>query len=236
MSAKISMKIVALVPMRHHSQRVPGKNYRPLAGRPLYQHILTSLLAVPEINQIVVDTDSPTIIEGLQKEFPVVPNRTPVVILERPEYLRDDKTPMNEILAYDTGQVTADFYLQTHSTNPLLRPGTISRAIQNLSANYPAYDSLFSVSRLQTRLWDQLGRPINHNPAILLQTQDLPPVYEENSCIYIFTRANLLARRNRLGERPLMFPIDPAEAWDIDEELDFTIVNILMEKLRYLDN
>ena len=218
------MKIAALVPMRHHSQRVPGKNYRPLAGRPLYQHILLSLMAVPEVDQIAVDTDSPTIIEGLQDEFPQV------IILERPEHLRDDKIPMNEILAYDTGQIAADFYLQTHSTNPLLRSGTISKAVQALLTSFPAYDSLFSVSRLQTRLWDQLGRPINHNPAILLQTQDLPPVYEENSCIYIFTRANLLARRNRLGERPLMFPIDPAEAWDIDEELDFTIVNLLMEK------
>jgi len=218
------MKIAALVPMRHHSQRVPGKNYRPLAGRPLYQHILLSLMAVPEVDQIAVDTDSPTIIEGLQDEFPQV------IILERPEHLRDDKIPMNEILAYDTGQIAADFYLQTHSTNPLLRSGTISKAVQALLTSFPAYDSLFSVSRLQTRLWDQLGRPINHNPAILLQTQDLPPVYEENSCIYIFTRANLLARRNRLGERPLMFPIDPAEAWDIDEELDFAIVNLLMEK------
>ena len=218
------MKIAALVPMRHHSQRVPGKNYRPLAGRPLYQHILLSLIAVPEVDQIAVDTDSPTIIEGLQDEF------SQVIVLERPEHLRDDKIPMNEILAYDTGQIAADFYLQTHSTNPLLRSGTISKAVQALLTSFPAYDSLFSVSRLQTRLWDQLGRPINHNPAILLQTQDLPPVYEENSCIYIFTRANLLARRNRLGERPLMFPIDPAEAWDIDEELDFAIVNLLMEK------
>ncbi len=81
---------------------------------------------------------------------------------------------------------------------------------------------------MQTRLWDQLGRAINHNPAILLQTQDLPPVFEENSCIYIFTRQTLLARRNRLGDRPLMFEIDAAEAWDIDEELDFSIVEFLM--------
>ena len=88
----------------------------------------------------------------------------------------------------------------------------------------------FSVTRLQIRLWDQLGRAINHNPAILLQTQDLPPVYEENSCIYIFTRENLLRRRNRLGERPMMFPIDAAEAWDIDEELDFAITDFLMSK------
>ena len=152
-------------------------------------------------------------------------------MLERPEHLRADDIPMNEILAYDTAQVEADFYLQTHSTNPLLHPKTISKALQALLAAYPAYDSLFSVTRLQTRLWDQLGRAINHNPAILLQTQDLPPVYEENSCLYIFTRQKLLERRNRLGERPLMFEIDPAEAWDIDDEIDFLIVDLLKRQL-----
>jgi CMP-N-acetylneuraminic acid synthetase len=215
-------KIVALVPMRHASQRVPGKNYRLLAGKPLYQHILNTLLACPEISLVVVDTDSPQIIAGLQADFPQVH------LLERPEHLRPPDTPMNEVLIYDTSQVQADFYLQTHSTNPLLSSTSISAAINALVSAYPAYDSLFSVTRLQTRLWDQLGRAINHNPAVLLQTQDLPPVYEENSCLYIFTRQNLLARRNRLGERPLMFPINPHEAWDIDEEIDFLICDTLL--------
>ena len=219
-----NMKIIAFVPIRHHSQRVPGKNYRPLAGKPLFHHIIATLLACPEINQVVVDTDSPPVMEGLRQHFPAVR------ILERPEALCADTVPMNEILAYDTSQVEADLYLQTHTTNPLLRPQTISRAIQALLASYPAYDSLFSVTRLQTRLWDQLGRAINHNPAILLQTQDLPPVYEENSCIFIFNRETLVQRRNRLGERPLMFAIDAAEAWDIDEELDFAITDFLMKK------
>jgi len=222
-AVKHSVKIVALVPMRHHSQRVPGKNYRPLAGKPLFYYILESLLACPEIGRVVVDTDSPAVMDGVRRHFPQV------TLIERPESLRADTIPMNEILAYDTSQVEADFYLQTHATNPLLRPETISRAIQTFLAHYPAYDSLFSVTRLQTRLWDQLGRPINHNPAILLQTQDLPPVFEENSCIYLFTRQTLLARRNRLGERPLMFEISAEEAWDIDEELDFAIVDFLMQ-------
>jgi CMP-N-acetylneuraminic acid synthetase len=219
-------KLVALVPMRHHSQRVPGKNYRLLGGKPLFHHIIATLLECPEISQVVVDSDSPPVIEGLREDFPQV------LILERPERLRADTIPMNEILAYDTTQVEADFYLQTHSTNPLLRRETISRAIQIFMENYPAYDSLFSVTRWQTRLWDQLARPINHNPAILLQTQDLPPVYEENSCIYIFTCQTLIERRNRLGERPMMFPIDAAEAWDIDEELDFFITDYLI-KMRH---
>ena len=220
------MKVVALIPMRHHSQRVPGKNFRPLAGKPLYQHIVETLLACPEISQVVVDTDSPPVIEGLRSNFPQV------LVLERPEQLRGDQVSMNEILAYDTSQVKADLYLQTHSTNPLLRSATVSRAIQALLADYPAYDSLFSVTRIQVRLWDQLGRAINHNPAILIQTQDLPPIYEENSCIYIFNRQNLLRRRNRLGDRPMMFPIEAAEAWDIDEELDFAITEFLMSNLR----
>ena len=92
---------------------------------------------------------------------------------------------------------------------------------------YPLYDSLFSVTRIQSRLWDSLARAINHNPAILLRTQDLPPVYEENSCLYIFTKEVLERRHNRIGERPLMFEIDRIESWDIDEEQDFRIAEIL---------
>jgi len=212
--------------MRHHSQRVPGKNYRQLAGKPLFQHIIETLLAVPEIGGILVDTDSPPIIKNLQREFPQVQ------VIDRPKNLCTDTTPMNEILLYDTSLVEADFYLQTHSTNPLLRPETVSKAIQTFLADYPAHDSLFSVTRLQTRLYDQHGQALNHDPKILLQTQDLPPVYEENSCLYIFTRANLSRRFNRLGDRPLMFEINADEAWDIDEELDFAIAGFLISKKR----
>ena len=216
-------QFAALVPMRHHSQRVPGKNYRQLAGKPLYQHIIETLLAVPEISSVAVDTDSPPVIEGLLRDFPQVR------VIDRPGHLRTDSIPMNEILLYDTSQVEADFYIQTHSTNPLLRPGTISKAIQTFQSGFPAHDSLFSVTRLQTRLYDQHGRALNHDPNTLLQTQDLPPVFEENSCLYIFTRENLSRRRNRLGDMPLMFEIGAAEAWDIDEELDFAITEFLMK-------
>lgn len=208
--------------MRHHSQRVPGKNYRLLAGKPLFHHIISNLLAVPEINGILVDTDSEPVMDGLRQHFPSVQ------VIDRPEHLRADTVPMNEILIHDTAQAEADFYLQTHSTNPLLKAETISRAIRQFLDEYPVHDSLFSVTRLQTRLYDRDGKAINHNPLELLQTQDLPPVYEENSCLYLFTRENLLRRGHRIGERPLMFEIDAGEAWDIDEELDFAICDFLL--------
>jgi len=218
------MKIAALVPMRHHSQRVPGKNYRPLAGKPLFHHIIETLLNVPEIEQVMVDTDSEPVMEGVRRIFP------DVKLIQRPEHLRADDVPMNDILLYDTAQVDAEFYLQTHSTNPLLNSETISNGIKYFLDNYPKYDSLFSVTRLQTRLYFEDGKAINHNPLELIQTQDLPPVYEENSCLYLFTRDTLVKKHHRIGDNPYMFEIDAAEAWDIDEELDFEICDFLMKR------
>jgi CMP-N-acetylneuraminic acid synthetase len=229
MNLTIEQKIIALVPMRHHSERVPGKNYRLLAGKPLYGYIIETLLACPEINQIVVNTDCPVIGDGISNQYPAVK------LIQRPSHLCGDMVPMNEILLYDIEQVPADFYLQTHSTNPLLRPETISRAIQTFLADRE-HPSLFSVTRVQTRLWSEDGKPLNHNPKELLRTQDLPPVYEENSCIYLFDRRTLLESKNRLGERPRLFEIDPSEAWDIDDELDMAVAESLLERRAKLDS
>ena len=217
-------KIVAIVPMRHSSERVPGKNYRPIAGRPLYHHVIATLLACPAIGDVLIDTDSPLILAEAAQAFPTVR------LVERPEALRGGEVPMNSVLIHDVAQIEADFYLQTHSTNPLLQTSTISRAIDAFLASWPERDSLFGVTPLQTRLWWGDGRAVNHDPNVLLRTQDLPPIYEENSNLYIFTRENLERRQNRIGERPLLFEIDRAEAWDIDEELDFTIARLLLEE------
>jgi len=222
-------KIAAFLPMRHHSARVPHKNFRQFAGKPLYHHILSTLIAVPEISLILVDTDSPVIMEGLAAQFPGVK------AVLRPEHLRGDMVPMNDILLHDTSLIEADYYLQTHSTNPLLKAETISRAIETFLDNTPDFDSLFGVTRLQTRLWDQQGKPINHDPDVLLRTQDLPPVYEENSCIYIFQRETLVERQNRLGYHPLMFEIPALEAWDIDEESDFVVAENIYRHLHEVE-
>jgi CMP-N-acetylneuraminic acid synthetase len=110
----------------------------------------------------------------------------------------------------------------------LLRPETIERAIATLIAARPGNDSLFGVTRLQTRLWTADGQPLNHDPTVLLRTQDLAPVYEENSCIYLFDGETLKRRRNRLGDRPLLFEIPPAEALDIDDEVDWQVVSAMI--------
>jgi CMP-N-acetylneuraminic acid synthetase len=216
----VNMSVVAFMPMRHSSERVVGKNYRDFNGRPLFHHMLNTLLDVPEIESVVIDTDSPLITEQCAASFPEV------ICIDRPTELLGGDVPMTDILAHDASRFPADWYLQTHSTNPLLRASTVSRAIRSLASNLDEHDSLFSVTRLQTRLYDSAGEAMNHDPEVLLRTQDLPPVYEENSNIYIFS-ASQIAGGRRMGERPLLFEIDPLEAVDIDEEADFTIAEML---------
>jgi len=221
----MSISVVAFVPMRHSSERVPGKNYRDFNGQPLFHHIVSTLLDVPQITTVVIDTDSPTVVEQCAEHFPSVQ------CIDRPERLLGGETPMTDVLAHDASVFPSDWYLQTHSTNPLLTATTIRRALNEFEHSLDSHDSLFSVTRLQTRLYDAGGCALNHDPRILLRTQDLPPVYEENSNLYVFSE-ELIAQGRRIGDRPMMFEVDPLEAVDIDEEQDFVIAELLQTRLK----
>jgi CMP-N-acetylneuraminic acid synthetase len=221
-------KLTALIPMRHSSERIPGKNYKDFSGKPLFHHVVQTLLDCPLIDKVVIDTDSPIVIEQTQQFFP------DVLVLERPEHLRDGGIAMNDVLLNSINQVSSDFYLQTHSTNPLLTTKTLTEGIEKFFSIQPMYDSLFSVTRRNVRFWDVLARPINHNQNILLRTQDLPPVFEENSCFYIFTKAILERKHNRIGDRPFLFEMPEVEAQDIDVELNFIVAELLYKKINNL--
>lgn len=135
-------RTVAIVPMRHNSERVLGKNYRLLAGLPLYHHVIRTLSEVPEIDLIVVDTDSDFIIEDCARNFPNVQ------VLIRPEHLRDRAIPMNEVLLNTLDQIEADVAIQTHSTNPFLTARTVSGSLKTLPE--PEQQERFDVQRHAT--------------------------------------------------------------------------------------
>ena len=215
---------VALMPMRHSSSRVRGKNYREFAdGRPLFFHMAEKLLKCEDIDKVVINTDS-EVIKKLCKE-----NFSEIIIIDRPKSLSNEHCPMNDILLYDVNKVKSKFYIQTHSTNPLLSLDSLTNSLKYFKSNFPIYDSLFSVTKKQIRYWDSMNKPINHNKNILIRTQDLPPIYEENSCIYIFERETLIENRNRIGKRPYLYEIDPFESIDIDEEIDFILAEKVFE-------
>jgi N-acylneuraminate cytidylyltransferase len=216
----LNQQVAALVPMKEHSERVPDKNTRPFSGKPLFHHILGTLEATYAVDKVVVDTDSERIAEEAKSLFPKVQ------VIERPEELRGDLVSMNKLIAYDISQVASDIYLQTHATNPLLRSKTISDALRAFVRS-EEYDSLFTVNRFHTRLYTADGEPINHNPNELIRTQDLSPVYEENSCLYMFTPESFKKHKRRIGDKPLMYETDRIESIDIDDEYAFRLAEML---------
>ena len=218
-------KITAIVPMRHNSERIPGKNYRLFNNKPLFYYITETLQKSAYISNIIIDTDSNQIKELILRDFPQI------ILFNRPDHLTDGNIPMNDILLNIVNNFPSDFYLQTHSTNPLLSINSINNAIVQFFKLYPMYDSLFSVTKKQERYWDILSRPINHNENILIRTQDLPSIFLENSCLYIFNKEILEKKYNRIGNRPYLFEIPEVEAQDIDVELDFKIAELLHSQL-----
>jgi CMP-N-acetylneuraminic acid synthetase len=223
------MEVIALVPMKGHSERVPNKNMKPFCNEPLYRSIIKTLQASELVSTIVINTDSEQIAEDAAKHF------SKVQIVWRPVNLQGDFVSMNDILRYDIGQYPDnEFFIQTHATNPLLKVETVTEAIKTFGEVIDkGYDSLFGVTKYQSRFFWQNGNPINHDPEVLIRTQDLPPIFEENSNLYLFSRQSFFEAGNkRIGRRPAMFEINKLEAIDIDDNDDFILAESLCSLFR----
>jgi len=206
------MTVAALLPIKHESERVPGKNFRLLGPeKRLFEHMLGTLLSIETIDHVRINTDSPDL-----ADFMVENDRVKVVA--RPDHLLGHRTPMTDIIAWDCGFLAQDLVVQVHATSPFLSSKTISQAISQVERG--EVDSVFGVNLLQSRLYWEDMTAINHDPELLLPTQDLPVVYEENSSIYVFSR-ELGLEGSRIGDRPGPLPISPLEAIDIDTEDDW---------------
>lgn len=218
------MSVTALLPMKGHSERVPNKNLRKFNGKPLYHHIMTTLHNVKLITEIIVNTDGDRIVDDIQTHFP------DVRIAIRPEDICGDMVSMNMIIAHDLTIATNPVIVQTHATNPLLTASTLNQALDEFIYTTHSFDSMFSVTPIQTRLYDADLKPVNHNPDELRRTQDLPIYYEENSNFYIFTPESFHGNRDRrIGNAPGIFSMNPLEAMDIDTETDFKLAEMIQK-------
>jgi rhamnosyltransferase len=219
-TTQASPRIIALLPMKRHSARVPNKNFRDFNGKPLFAWILDTLLSVDEISLVIINTDACDILKqhGLQ-------DNDRILLRNRPSHLCGDFVSMNKIIEDDLNNSDADIYLMTHTTNPLLSASTIKKAIAIFLSkrNLGACDSLFTANRIQTRYYKKDGQPINHDPNNLVRTQDLEPWFEENSNLYVFSKDSFKASKARIGLKPEIFVNPKIETIDIDEPDDWNI-------------
>jgi CMP-N-acetylneuraminic acid synthetase len=217
-------KLVALLPMKAHSQRVTSKNFRIFAGKPLYRWILDTLLSLPEIDLVVINTDARDILKQSGLE-----SGGRVLIRDRKPEICGDFVSMNLVLADDVQAVEADAYLMTHTTNPLLGAQSIRKAIEQFRSQMAdgSADSLFTVTKRQTRFYRADGSAVNHDPDNLIRTQDLEAWYEENSNLYLFTRESFQSTNARIGKKPILFETSKIESSDIDDQEDWQIAEAI---------
>lgn len=216
-------RIVALLPMKANSVRVKGKNFRDFCGKPLFRWILDTLLAVEEIDQIIINTDAREI---LAENGLVDTDR--ITIRDRKPEICGDHVSMNLVLADDVANVPADLYLMTHTTNPLVSADTIHKAIDAFMDEKAVneVDSLFTVNKVQSRFYRTDCKPVNHDPNNLIPTQDLEPWFEENSNLYLFTAESFAKTKARIGKQPIMHESPIFESIDIDTPDDWNFAVI----------
>jgi len=214
--------MIAIVPIKNDSERLPGKNFLDFCGQPLYQVVLDTLQNIQQIDSIIINTDSERIAGDCADRY------SKAMILVRPLELLGNHITMNSIIDYDLSQVSGEHFLQTHVTNPLLSAATIVNAIETYFNNLVSFDSLFSVESIKKRAYDHNGNPINHSNLKLEQTQHLPGVNIENSNLFLFSRTSFLAAgKSRIGLRPQLFSMSPIEGIDIDYKEDFLLAELI---------
>lgn len=217
--------ITALLPMKLNSERVPNKNFKLMEGKPLFAWMLSTLCDLDFVDRVIINTDASSDLFGEHLE------NSKITIRKRRKDLCGDLVSMNKIIEDDVLSDDNNIYLMTHTTNPLISKATFTKAFKAyMERNISEHDSLFTATKFQGRFYYEGNVAINHDPNKLLRTQDLPPVYLDNSCMYIFDRINFLKTRTRIGKKPMIFEIPQLEAIDIDTEDDWLLASLLLSR------
>ena len=209
-------KIIAIMPIKLKSERCPGKNIRLLGKKPLMQYELDSLVKTGMCDEINVYCSDNSIIPFLPKG---------VNFLKRPKELDLPESNFNQIFSSFIKQKNADIYVFAHATAPFVKVETMVECIEAVLSG--EYDSAFCANKIQSFLW-QNGKPLNFNASNLPRTQDLIPVFQETSGIYVFTKEVFLKYKRRIGIKPFIKCVDYKESIDIDNPEDFELAEVLL--------
>ncbi len=222
------MKITAVIPVRKGSQRVKDKNLRPFAGTSLLEIKIKMLLQVPEIDSIVVNTNSEAAIEFVEKEYA----GTKVSYHRREEYYASSQCSGSDFFKH-LGEVTdTDIFIYTPCTSPFIKPETISSCINKFLSNLSQndFDCVSTVSLVKEFMWLN-GKAINYDPLNAPNSQNLPNIVALNFGATVINRDNLINNHNIIGKKPDFILTTEIEAIDIDTPLDFYIAEQLYRKI-----
>jgi CMP-N-acetylneuraminic acid synthetase len=225
------LRILALITARGGSKRLPGKNTRILAGRPLIVWSIDVAKGIPEICDILVSTDAPAIADLARDAGALVP-------WLRPADLATDTASSVDVCLhaldwYEDSHGKVDGLLLLQPTSPFRSRDTVMRGIELFRSRDRR--SVIGVSPAATHpMWcvsvdGTAIRPFMAGADMHLRSQDLPPAFAFNGALYLIEPGELRRQRSFCGENTLPLIInEPEQSVDIDTEWDWRIAEAIL--------
>lgn len=212
------MKTVVIIPIKSKSTRVPGKNFKKINGKPLFEYTLDKVKKC-NFDEIYVDTDSKLI-----KRYC---NKKKINIIHRLKSLSKDSANGNDLLNYHLKLIDSDIYFQLFITAPLLKVSTINNCIKILKEN-KKYDSILTSKSIYSWFWFN-KKPVNYRPDILPRSQDAKPIVQETTGLYGVRKRALKKYECRIGKKPFFYEVSEKEVIDLDTKNDIEHLKKLMK-------
>lgn len=226
--------ILGVIPARGGSKGVKDKNIRPLLGKPLIAYSIECGLSCPSIDRLIVSTESERI-AGISKNCGVE------IPFMRPSELARDDTPMMPVLEHALNECESIYkshiegIVLLDATSPMRTVNDVENCIRIFKNG--DYDAVISAVPARRNPYFNMVVPENDRIRLVVEPekqitrrQDCPPVYELNNSIWIFSRKAILEERKRIPEKSTIYLMDESRSVDVDSELDFKILELLMKE------
>lgn len=220
------VKITAVIPIRSGSQRVKDKNLRPFAGTTLMENKVEMLLNVPELDSIIVNTNSEEAIEIVKNKWL---GGGKVSFHRREEYYASSQCSGSEFFQHLGNVTDTDLFVYAPCTSPFIKPETISQCINAFLNRDSGTDCVSTVSSIKEFMWLD-GKPVNYDPLNAPNSQNLPDIVALNFGATITSKDDLVRNRNIIGKHPKFILTSDIEAIDIDTPLDFYLAEQIYMK------
>jgi CMP-N,N'-diacetyllegionaminic acid synthase len=230
------MRVLGIVPARGGSKRLPGKNLRLLAGKPLISWVIEAAVKATRIDRLVVSSDDDEILKVSRKH-------DPSLVLKRPSELADDRSPAIDYVRHALATVEADGSSQFDAV-VILQPSspltwsqdidasidlfettgadTVVSVVQIEHAIHPLKLKVMNGSRLLPYLGEEKGRMAEH---------ELPKVFVRNCAVYA-TRRKVIDQGLVIGDDCRGYVMPRERSIDINEELDLMFAEFLLTKFQ----
>lgn len=218
-----SKKIIAMVPVRAGSKRVPDKNIRPFGDTNLLELKLKLLKKINEISTIVVSTDC--------KNSAKIAWQQGVEVHWRNKYYAGSNITNDQHWEHIAQSTPGDIVFLAQVTSPLLRISTMQNSLKKF-ITLDNHDSINSVTSEKKFLWEN-GNPINYDINLTPKSQDLPNIVSLNFAITVIRKEVMIKRKNVIGYKPAFFELSKTESLDIDDLIDFKVAELMYRELGF---